>query len=314
MLFLERHPHRRPHQLVFIPYGALHVFGEVFLDLRWIADEDGEGGGLNSVLGPVMNGDVARAGRNGKGFDEPVEFGGGNPERTGAVDLVGNFQNFPYALTGQGGDEDDGIFDFIGKLRANILLVALHGHGVFLDEIPLVGGDDESLSGFLRIVDKTFVVRGESLVDIDDHHRYIGAVQAAQGPQGTVVIEGFLELRDTAQAGGIHQDHRAAVQCETGVGGIAGGSGNIAHQHRLFPRQGIHQRGFSHVRSTDDRNLQSILFLMNYPFARRKKRDDGIEEVPCSPPGKPGNRNGIPQSQDYRKRICPPRPDYGLPC
>ncbi len=177
------------------------------------------------------------------------------------VDLEDGVEAAPNPLSGQGRGEDDRYPLKEGDPSADFLFPLRSGHRVLLDQIPLVGDQDQGTPGLPRHLSDPHILGVKLfLARVDQQNANLRRVDDPIGPQGAVILDTVLHTCLTSQPRRIDEDDAAAVITEFAVDGVTGGTGDLRHNRPVLADQPVHEAGFPHVGFSDHRHADGVVF------------------------------------------------------
>ena len=143
-----------------------------------------------------------------------------------------------------------------GGVAAQALQPAVGGELVLLDRVPLVDDEHDPLAGVEDVPDDVRVLGGVALGRIGHDDRHVGAVDRLQAAEHRVALDAAVDRPAAADAGGVDERHRLAVERDLGVDRVARRAGHLRHDHPLLPEDTVDERRLAGVRPADDRDLR----------------------------------------------------------
>ena len=160
-------------------------------------------------------------------------------------------------MLSQRGDDDDGRPGGEAQAADDRVAELVEVPGV-LDEVPLVGADDEA-GGFVeRDADDVQVLRPQPHRGVEDDDGDVGALDGALGAHDAVVLDRAVDAAGAADAGGVDQRHLLAVVLEGRVDGVARRAGDVADDDALLAEDGVGERRLADVGPADDGDAQAL--------------------------------------------------------
>ena len=186
------------------------------------------------------------------------------------------------------GHEGEGVFDLLRK-AVNGLVILLHG-------VPLVDGDDHSLSPFVGDARDLGILLRHAFHGVDHKDDHIRALHRSHGAHDHVALQLLLDLVLPAQARRIDEDIFLPVMHHLGVDGVPGRSRDIGDDHPVLSQQTVDDGGFPHVGLSHDRHPGPLVLLLRLALFR-KMGDHLIQHISQSHPVCRGNGMRIPDPQ-----------------
>src|SRR5262249_12801271 len=131
---------------------------------------------------------------------------------------------------------------------------------------------------------------------VDEDERDIGALGRLEGPELGVVLDALALPALATKARRVDEHEGGVVAAEHGVDRVPGGAGYLGHDHAVAPDERVQERRLSHVRPSEDRNLDR--FLADGPLAAtREPGDDLVEEVTGAVPVQRRNGDRVAEAE-----------------
>ena len=268
--------------------------------LTWIAIR----GGLLPHLGRVVEPQAAAAARGRRRFgddvgDEAVELRGRDALAGAVGQLAALSAAAPATLRPAGRRAGD-------HRRPQPQLARDPGPGVVdvgLGHVPLVQHEQGRAAGFHRHLGDPQVLGGDPLGGVADDDRHVGALDRPFGAQLGVVVDGPGDLGAAAQAGGVDQDHPAAVDLELGVDRVAGGAGDVGDDHPVGAEEGVDERGLADVGAADHGDPDRVVVFRRAADGRRARRRSRRAGRRCRARGVAETASGSPSPSAWNSAV-----------
>ena len=144
---------------------------------------------------------------------------------------------------------------------------------VLLHQIPFIDGDDHRLSPLMGNTGDFRILLRDSFLRINDENTDIRPLDRRNGTNNHKAFQLFLDLVLAPQSRRINKNIISPMILHGRIYGISGRSGDIGNNQSVCPDQFIDDRRLPHVRLSDDRNRNCILFFL-FPRLFRKKSGD----------------------------------------
>ncbi len=208
-----------------------------------------------------------------------IEFGRFDAARTVFIHFNGFFDGLKNPLFVVYRDEQDRNVVEWRKFVLDGCLVVAGRVGFLRDQVPFIHQNDDALVAFLSQAQDVEVLRFQTAFRIQHHQANVGFFHGTNSTHHGVEFQVFFHFGFFADTGGIDQDKFLAEFVVRGVNRVAGGTCNGCYDVSLFPQQGIHQRGFAHIRTSDDGKLGQCGFQRFFIF---NMFHHGIQQVACA--------------------------------
>ena len=123
----------------------------------------------------------------------------------------------------------------VSKFLFQLLCKFLHGFIVLLHQIPLINGNNNTLSGFMGNTGNAGIPIGNSLYGINQNYTNISPVHCGNGSDHRISLNIFRYLTLSSQTGGINKDIGCTVIGHFRINSISGGAGYIRYNDTIFP-------------------------------------------------------------------------------
>ena len=191
-----------------------------------------------------------------------VEKAGGDAAAALLIDLVHQLKNLLVTLAGEGGDEENGCIGHEGEVTVDVLLHALHGVGLFFNEVPLVDHHDAGLARFVGETGDLGVLLGDALTGIHHDDADIRTLNGHLGTHDGELLNAVVHLGLAADAGGVYENVLAEFVVHSGIHAVTGGAGHVGHDHTLFTQNEVDEGGLAHVGLADHGHTDALLVLV----------------------------------------------------
>ena len=171
--------------------------------------------------------------------EERVELSGGDtrlPAFEGGVEGTHDAVGVPSGLRSQVDARCPlDLNQFALELVLDLLLALL------VNEVPLVGDDDERAARVDDLLNDTHVLLGQRCRTIDEDEGDLGLLDRGLGADGGVVVGARRPVHLAADTCGVDEPPRAAVELDELIDGVTGGTGELIDDDALAPGQRIEQ-------------------------------------------------------------------------
>ena len=112
---------------------------------------------------------------------------------------------------------------------------------VLVDEIPLVGDDDERAARVDDLLDDTHVLLGQRRRTVDEDEGDLGLLDRGLSTDGGVVVGARRPVHLAADTRGVDEPPRAAIEFNEFVDGVTRGAGELIDDDALAAGQRVQQ-------------------------------------------------------------------------
>ena len=172
----------------------------------------------------------------------------------------------------------------------------LHGLSVFFHQIPLIDDNNGRFSLFVCISGNLGILFGKAFGCINHNQTNICPVNCHIGTQDAILFNFFRYLGFSPDSGGINQDELALFIFHSCIRCVTGCSGNIRHNHTLFPSNAVDQRRLADIRFPNNGDPNRIVLFFQFRFWRQSIIDR-IQHITAAMTMFRRNRKRIAQSQ-----------------
>ena len=169
----------------------------------------------------------------------------------GFCQLVDHGEQLGYPLAREGREEDHRRVVQKAQAAAEVLLGAVDGVGVLLDQVPLVHHEDHGRASLLRVAcDDGVLVRG-AFDGVQQQEADVGPGHGLLGLQDAELLGALEGLALAADACGVDEAVDPFVHMDDGVDGVPGGARHFADKAALIAQHPVGQGGLADVGPAD---------------------------------------------------------------
>lgn len=178
---------------------------------------------------------------------EGVEFGGGDAFLAFGDDFVGEGEDLEDVFGVFGGNED-----YFGP-RDEGEAAAEFGDDVVTDffagfeKVDFVDGEDQAFVFGEGVFGDVAVLAGDAGVAVHQKDDDLAAFDGADTAEGGEFFDAAFDFAAAAEAGGVDEVVGFVFEGDFGVGGIAGGAGNVGDDDFVLTDEGVDEGGFAGV-------------------------------------------------------------------
>ena len=160
--------------------------------------------------------------------------------------------------------------------------------------VPLVDGHDQRAAGIEHRAEHRCVLVGHAFAGIEHDHRDLAVLDRLQRLDDRELLDRFLDLAATTQAGGVDQAVLAAIALEVDRDRIAGRARHVGGDHPLLAEDAVHQRRLADIGTADERDADAFAgrcrgFRRRRPPATPPARAQAARRCPACAPTTPEN-------------------------
>ena len=170
---------------------------------------------------------------------------------------------------------------------------------LLVDEIPLVGDDDECASRVDDLLDDAHILLRQGSRAIDEHQGDLGLLDRGLGADGGVVVGAGRPVHLAADTRGVDEPPRAAIELNELIDGVTSGAGELVDDDALAAGQRVQQGRLANVGATDEGDATRTAGRQRRGNGRLGREDlhDDVQEIAGATSMQGGNGVGLAQAK-----------------
>ena len=170
---------------------------------------------------------------------------------------------------------------------------------VLVDEIPLVGDDDERAARVDNLLDDSHVLLGQRRRTVDEDEGDLGLLDGGLGADGGVVVGACRPVHLAADTRGVDEPPRAAIELNELIDGVTCGAGEFVDDDALAAGQRVQQGRLANVGATDEGDTTRTAGRQGRGNGRLGREDlhDDVEEITGATSMQGGNGIRLAQAE-----------------
>lgn len=187
-----------------------------------------------------------------------VEVGSLKLGMASGVNLGGKFEDLRNIFAGDGASHDDWcvwneveiVFEIVENFVATLAL-----------EVGFGDDENDAFAGVNDLAGESLIELGMRLGAIDKHAADVGFFDSGKAAECGEFFDADFALSWLAKTCGVEQFDCAALVADFGTVDVAGGAGKVCDDGLLFLRERVKEARFADVRTTDQSNLNAVIWL-----------------------------------------------------